>query len=156
MSENATGLTDADLRWLRASFDCARRAADAGDQPYGALLVDEAGNVLAGGDKHRHYHRRLHRPRRDQARARGVAALLVRYAVALHVVRQHRAVRDVRRRDLLEPGRARGVRFEQRHTARVEQFGRRGAAGRDVLGGVARVELLGPALEDEALQVHQL
>ncbi len=49
MSENATGLTDADLRWLRASFDCARRAADAGDQPYGALLVDEAGNVLLKG-----------------------------------------------------------------------------------------------------------
>ena len=33
--------------WLRASFELARRAAARGDEPYGALLVDAAGCILA-------------------------------------------------------------------------------------------------------------
>ena len=37
---------DRDARWLRASFALARQAAALGDQPYGAVLVDAAGNVL--------------------------------------------------------------------------------------------------------------
>ena len=36
-----------DTRWLRASFALARAAEARGDQPYGAVLVDAAGSVLA-------------------------------------------------------------------------------------------------------------
>jgi tRNA(Arg) A34 adenosine deaminase TadA len=36
-----------DAHWLRASFALARAAEARGDQPYGAVLVDAAGSVLA-------------------------------------------------------------------------------------------------------------
>ena len=36
-----------DAHWLRASFTVAREAAARGDQPYGAVLVDAGGSVLA-------------------------------------------------------------------------------------------------------------
>jgi tRNA(adenine34) deaminase len=40
---------DWDAHWLRASFALAQQAAALGDQPYGAVLVDAAGNVLSEG-----------------------------------------------------------------------------------------------------------
>jgi tRNA(Arg) A34 adenosine deaminase TadA len=39
-------MTDADQRWLRASFALAERAKRRGDEPYGAVLVDAAGRLL--------------------------------------------------------------------------------------------------------------
>jgi tRNA(Arg) A34 adenosine deaminase TadA len=55
-------LGDSDARWLRVSFELARRAAARGDEPYGAVLVDgagdplrEAGNTIAtSGDRTGH------------------------------------------------------------------------------------------------------
>jgi tRNA(Arg) A34 adenosine deaminase TadA len=38
---------DRDARWLRASFALARAAEARGDQPYGAVLVDASGILLA-------------------------------------------------------------------------------------------------------------
>jgi tRNA(adenine34) deaminase len=35
-----------DERWLRAAFELARRARACGDEPYGAVLVDPAGELL--------------------------------------------------------------------------------------------------------------
>lgn len=38
-----------DQRWLRVSFELARQAAARGDEAYGAVLVDAAGNALLEG-----------------------------------------------------------------------------------------------------------
>lgn len=40
-------VTDADLRWLRRSFELARQAARHGDRPFGAVLADADGQLLA-------------------------------------------------------------------------------------------------------------
>jgi tRNA(Arg) A34 adenosine deaminase TadA len=40
------GLGDGDARWLRVAFELARQAAARGDEPYGAVLVDAAGEAL--------------------------------------------------------------------------------------------------------------
>jgi tRNA(Arg) A34 adenosine deaminase TadA len=42
----AMTLTETDLRHLRRCVDLAREALDAGDEPFGSLLVDGAGEVL--------------------------------------------------------------------------------------------------------------
>ncbi len=42
-----SGITDVDLRHLRAAVDLAALAAATGELPYGSLLVDAAGTVLA-------------------------------------------------------------------------------------------------------------
>ena len=54
-------LTETDLRHLRRCVDLAREALDAGDEPFGSLLVSSDGKVLfedhnrvAGGDHTRH------------------------------------------------------------------------------------------------------
>jgi tRNA(Arg) A34 adenosine deaminase TadA len=39
-----------DERWLRRSFELARAAAARGDEPYGAVLVDAEGRLLAEAD----------------------------------------------------------------------------------------------------------
>ena len=55
------GLTDADLSHLRRCVELAREALDAGDEPFGSVLVDADGTVrredrnkTAGGDQTRH------------------------------------------------------------------------------------------------------
>jgi tRNA(Arg) A34 adenosine deaminase TadA len=40
-------ITDTDLKHLRRCVDLATEAVDAGDEPFGSVLVDEAGTVLA-------------------------------------------------------------------------------------------------------------
>jgi tRNA(Arg) A34 adenosine deaminase TadA len=42
-------MTKNDERWLRAAFELARRAHAHGDEPYGAVLVDAAGELLLEG-----------------------------------------------------------------------------------------------------------
>jgi len=56
-----SALTDTDRGFLARCVDLAREALEAGDQPFGSVLVDEAGDVLyadrnrvAGGDATRH------------------------------------------------------------------------------------------------------
>jgi tRNA(Arg) A34 adenosine deaminase TadA len=39
-------MNDVDLRFLRQAIDVARRAREHGNHPFGALLADEQGNVL--------------------------------------------------------------------------------------------------------------
>jgi tRNA(Arg) A34 adenosine deaminase TadA len=39
-------VNESDLKYLRVAIDVARRARDHGNHPFGALLVDEKGNVL--------------------------------------------------------------------------------------------------------------
>ncbi len=43
-------MTDADLHWLRVTLDLARRARDRGDTPCGSLLVDAGGKLLLEGE----------------------------------------------------------------------------------------------------------
>lgn len=59
---------DADLQFLRRSFDVARRAREGGDHPFGALLVGPEGEILReqgngysaeGGDRTAHAERLL-------------------------------------------------------------------------------------------------
>jgi tRNA(Arg) A34 adenosine deaminase TadA len=57
----AAVLTDRDLRYLHRCVELATEALDAGDEPFGSLLVDADGTVLAedrnrvaGGDATRH------------------------------------------------------------------------------------------------------
>lgn len=54
-------VTEADLRHLRRAVDLAREALEAGDEPFGSVLVDELGrelyadhNHVSGGDQTRH------------------------------------------------------------------------------------------------------
>jgi tRNA(Arg) A34 adenosine deaminase TadA len=54
-------ISDADLDHLRRCVDLAREALDAGDEPFGSVLVDSAGqtrfadhNRVSGGDHTRH------------------------------------------------------------------------------------------------------
>ncbi len=56
-----TGLSAADLEFLTHAVDLAEQALDAGDEPFGSLLVDAAGTVrfadhnhVAGGDATQH------------------------------------------------------------------------------------------------------
>lgn len=42
-------LSDADARLLQQAIDLSRRAREAGNQPYGAVLADADGTVLAEG-----------------------------------------------------------------------------------------------------------
>lgn len=58
---NRPGVTDADLRHLRRCVELATEALDSGDEPFGSVLVDGEGAVLAedhnrvaGGDQTRH------------------------------------------------------------------------------------------------------
>lgn len=39
--------SEADFMWLRRSFELARLSREAGDQPFGALLVGPDGTLLA-------------------------------------------------------------------------------------------------------------
>jgi tRNA(Arg) A34 adenosine deaminase TadA len=41
------GVTDADLRHLRRCIELAGEAVDAGDEPFGSVLADAAGTVIA-------------------------------------------------------------------------------------------------------------
>jgi tRNA(Arg) A34 adenosine deaminase TadA len=43
-------MTETDALWLRASFDIARNAGRRGDQPFGAVLVDAGGILLLEAD----------------------------------------------------------------------------------------------------------
>jgi tRNA(Arg) A34 adenosine deaminase TadA len=43
---NVAGATEADETFLRRAFDVARRAVTTGNHPFGAVLVDQNGNVL--------------------------------------------------------------------------------------------------------------
>ncbi len=43
-------MRDIDPHWLRATFDLARRARERGDTPCGSLLVDAGGNLLQEGE----------------------------------------------------------------------------------------------------------
>jgi tRNA(Arg) A34 adenosine deaminase TadA len=45
-SGSASNLSESDLKYLRAAIDMARRARERGNHPFGALLVDEKGNVI--------------------------------------------------------------------------------------------------------------
>lgn len=60
-ASNADSLTEQDRRHLRRCVDLAREGLEAGDEPFGSLLVDAAGvvryedrNRVAGGDATRH------------------------------------------------------------------------------------------------------
>ncbi len=55
------GITDRDRHWLRRTVELARTAKEAGDAPYGSVLVDADGielfadrNRISGGDHTRH------------------------------------------------------------------------------------------------------
>lgn len=50
----ATGLSDDDLRHLRRCIDLAEQALDAGDEPFGSVLVDADGRQLT--EDHNHVH----------------------------------------------------------------------------------------------------
>ncbi|NHA69844.1 nucleoside deaminase [Phycicoccus flavus] len=61
MTTDPSGLTDEDLRHLARCVALAEEALDAGDQPFGSVLVDASGRVLleernreGGGDATRH------------------------------------------------------------------------------------------------------
>ena len=43
-------MTEADEKWLRATFALTRRAQARGDEPFGAVLVDAAGDLLLEAD----------------------------------------------------------------------------------------------------------
>jgi tRNA(Arg) A34 adenosine deaminase TadA len=43
-------MKESDVHWLRESFAVARRAGHRGDEPFGAVLVDAAGNLLLQAD----------------------------------------------------------------------------------------------------------
>ena len=43
-------MKETDVHWLRASFDVARQAGRRGDEPFGSVLVDAAGNLLLQAD----------------------------------------------------------------------------------------------------------
>jgi tRNA(Arg) A34 adenosine deaminase TadA len=54
-------MDDRDLRYLRRCVDLAAEAVDAGDQPFGSILVSAEGDILfedrnrtGGGDATRH------------------------------------------------------------------------------------------------------
>jgi tRNA(Arg) A34 adenosine deaminase TadA len=54
-------LNENDLRFLRRCVELAEEALDAGDEPFGSVLVDAQGNIrredrnrIAGGDRTRH------------------------------------------------------------------------------------------------------
>jgi tRNA(Arg) A34 adenosine deaminase TadA len=54
-------MNDNDLRFLRRCVELAEEALDAGDEPFGSVLVDAQGNLrredrnrIAGGDRTRH------------------------------------------------------------------------------------------------------
>jgi tRNA(Arg) A34 adenosine deaminase TadA len=47
-----TGPTETDLLHLRRCIDLARQARDAGQHPFAALVVDEAGEVLSEAQNH--------------------------------------------------------------------------------------------------------
>lgn len=54
-------LTETDLKFLRRSVELARQAVDAGDEPFGSVLVNDQGEILfedhnhvSGGDHTRH------------------------------------------------------------------------------------------------------
>ena len=149
-------LNSADLRWLRRSFDVARRAAAAGDQPYGAVLVDDTGTVrleavnsaLTTHDCTAHAELNLVR----EASQRFAFEVLERCTLyvstepctmcagAIFWSRIGRVVYGLSNATL--------------HRA-LDSVGEAPPVGcRDVLGGIARVAMVGPALEDEALQVH--
>lgn len=55
------GISDNDRTWLRRAVDLAREALDAGDEPYGSVLVSASGeelfadrNRVSDGDRTRH------------------------------------------------------------------------------------------------------
>lgn len=51
VTEPAKTLTETDEKWLRRSFEIAKRAVKAGNHPFGALLVDPDGtDVLLEGE----------------------------------------------------------------------------------------------------------
>ena len=57
----AAMITDVDRDWLARAVDLARQALDAGDEPYGSVLVGADGtelfadhNRISGGDATRH------------------------------------------------------------------------------------------------------
>jgi len=149
-------LTADDRRWLRVSFDLARRAAEQGDQPYGALLVDDAGNALleglnsaiTTGDCTGHAETNVVREASQRfsfemlARCTLYASTepCVMCAGAIFWSQIGRVVYGVSSATL---------------EVTIEATGEAPPVGcRDVLGKLTRVVLLGPALEDEALLVH--
>ena len=152
-------MTDADLHWLRATFDLARRASDRGDTPCGSLLVDAGGNLLLEGEdtditqNDINGHAELNVVR-EAARRFGPEVLA---AATLYMGTEPCAMcsgasywSGVRR-----------VVFGARVTRLHELFGRssKGSAllvpCRDVLeSGTQPVEVIGPMLEDEVIQVH--
>ena len=85
-----------DARWLRASFELARQAAAPGRRALRRVLVDAGGHGAARGGEHDRHHRRPHRACRDQPRAPDGWARS-RPARRGHPLRQHRALRHVRR-----------------------------------------------------------
>ena len=61
MADNELMIDETDLRHLRRCVELARTALEAGDEPFGSVLVDASGEVLfedhnrvAGGDQTRH------------------------------------------------------------------------------------------------------
>ena len=103
-------LNPTDRALLRMALASAERAKAAGRHPFGAIVADEHGNVVAEagnnsmppeGDPTQHAER--------AGRGAGGAAAAARGACPLHALHQRRTLCDVRRRHLLVQHRPRGV-----------------------------------------------
>ena len=102
-------MTPSDEHWMRLALDEARRAAEAGEVPVGAVLVKEG---AAGRQRAQRAGRaaRPQRPCRDECAARGRRGAGQLPARRLRALRDAGAVRDVRGRHAARAARARGVR----------------------------------------------
>ena len=103
-------VTEQDLAFLRQAIDLARKARNDGRHPFGSLIVNERGETVVAARNN------AVRPKGDPTQhaemlACGQAARLLTEAEArpVHSVHQHRALRHVCRRDLLDRHWPRGL-----------------------------------------------
>ena len=119
-------LGSTDERHLLRTIELAASARAAGNHPFGSLIVDAAGETCDRGREHGRHPSRRHGSRRAQRRARCGHRARGRLPSRRDALHEHRALRDVRGRDLLVghlPGR---LRARERHAGRA----REGAARR--------------------------
>lgn len=152
-------MTDADLHWLRATFDLAHRARSRGDTPCGSVLVDAGGNLLLEGEDTDSTqnditgHAELNVVR-EAARRFGPEVLAV---ATLYTSTEPCAMCA----GAIYWSGVRRVVFGARIARLHEVFGQ-ASDGPALLvpchdifeRGTQRVEVVGPVLEDEAIQVH--
>ena len=151
-------LTPADVTYLRAAIDLARRSRHRGNHPFGALLADTAGVVAAEAEKHRRLRARRHRARGNEPGAD-------REPQVRHTAAGARCI-PARSRARCAPARSTGARIS-RVVYGLSEAGLLTLTGshkknptmslpcRDVFAhGQGSVTVVGPALEDEARSVH--